>query len=201
MILKYLALGDSYTIGEGVPEKETWPVLLAEALRDRGIKIQDPRIVAKTGWTTSELQQAIQNEELENDYDLVSLLIGVNNQYRGLNINDYHQEFTDLLQSSISLAKNDNRNVFVVSIPDYSITSFARDKNPEKIRKELENFNKVNKEVAGKLEVAYLDITPLSQQAQYDSSLLAEDQLHPSGKMYRQWVALMAPLLLKRFLK
>ncbi|CAN5534083.1 SGNH/GDSL hydrolase family protein [soil metagenome] len=197
--MKYLALGDSYTIGEGVPEDQTWPVLLAEEFQNKGFNFEKPKIIAKTGWTTGELLQAIQQEDLSDNYQLVSLLIGVNNQYRGQSLENYRKEFEYLVKKAITLAQNEPKRLFVVSIPDYSVTSFAKEKNPEKIRIEIEDFNKTNKEVAKDYGIVYVDITPLSRKAQHDQSLLAEDQLHPSGKMYKEWISLMSQMIANNF--
>jgi lysophospholipase L1-like esterase len=181
--IRYLALGDSYTIGEGVDEQDRWPVILAERL---GIGM--PAIIAKTGWTTDELQETLIKEPPDKDYDLVSLLIGVNNQYRGYDLDIYRKEFARLLQQAISFAGDDPTKVFVVSIPDYGVTPFAAEKQPQKISKEINIYNDINKEISLEKGVRYFYITPISRKAAQDSTLLAKDQLHPSGKMYRLWV-------------
>jgi lysophospholipase L1-like esterase len=180
---RYLALGDSYTIGEGVAEEERWPVMLAHQ-----VGITSPTLIAKTGWTTDELQSAIEKAKPGTNYDLVSLLIGVNNQYRGYAPDVYQQEFAALLQQAITFAGNDPNRVFVVSIPDYGVTPFAAAKNPQKISEEIDVYNAINKKITEAAGVRYFDITPISRKAAHDKSLLATDQLHPSGKMYRMWV-------------
>ena len=180
---RYLALGDSYTIGEGVAEHDRWPVILAKRL---GIAM--PAIIAKTGWTTDELQQAIKKEPPDKNYDLVSLLIGVNNQYRGYDLEIYRKEFAQLLRQAISFAGNDPTKVFVVSIPDYGVTPFAAKKQAQKISEEINIYNSINKEISLKQGVQYFDITSISRKAAQDQTLLAEDELHPSGKMYLMWV-------------
>lgn len=180
---RYLALGDSYTTGEGVAEKDRWPTILAHQLG-----ISPPTIIAKTGWTTDELQAAIDKAKPDTNYGLVSLLIGVNNQYRGYDLEVYQKEFAALLQQAISFAGNDPNHVFVVSIPDYGVTPFAAEKESRKISKEIDMYNAINKKITEAAGVRYFDITPISGKAGYDASLLAEDQLHPSGKMYRMWV-------------
>ncbi|NGP76019.1 SGNH/GDSL hydrolase family protein [Balneolaceae bacterium YR4-1] len=194
--LSYLALGDSYTIGESVSTAERWPVQLAQELRQQGLTIKDPTIIAKTGWTTDELKNAIAESELDPPYDLVTLLIGVNDQYRGYDINDYPDKFLYLLDRSISLAGNNPDNVLVLSIPDYGVTPFASEKNPPKISREIEAYNAISKKISDSLGVAYVDITPISRNAEQDSTLLAEDGLHPSGKMYSQWIEETLPLVL-----
>jgi lysophospholipase L1-like esterase len=185
--LKYLALGDSYTIGESVPKKARWPVQLADSL---GIK--EVTIIAETGWTTDELDSAIKAEEksLAPPYDLVSLLIGVNNQYREYNFSQFKIEYPKLLKKAISLAGNNPRNVFVLSIPDYGVTPFAKDKNPEKIAGEINRYNATKKKITKSFGVPFYDITRISKKAAHDSSLVAEDQLHPSEIMYSEWVKL-----------
>jgi len=185
--IKYLALGDSYTIGESVEEHERWPNLLAKMLEeelDGGFEVT---IIAKTGWTTDELMDAVSAAGLIKEYDMVSLLIGVNNQYRGYRKKQYKKEFEQLLNHAIRLAEDDKNRVFVLSIPDYGVTPFAQDKNPEKIASEIDQYNNIAEEICGKHEVAYLDITDISRKAAYDASLIADDGLHPSGKMYKMW--------------
>src|SRR5688572_22584734 len=158
----YLALGDSYTIGESVPAAGRWPSLLAAKLRARGIAIDAPRIIARTGWTTDELDEAIDEAELSEHYDLVSLLIGVNNQYRGRDLAEYRGQFTDLLDRAIGFAGGDARRVFVLSIPDWGTTPFAEGRDRAKIARELDAFNAAAREIAGKRGVAFVDITPIS---------------------------------------
>lgn len=181
--IRYLALGDSYTIGERVAEEDRWPVILANQLG-----IASPTIIAKTGWTTDELQAAIDKAKPAKNHDLVSLLIGVNNQYRGYDVEVFKEEFTELLQQAISFAGNDSSKVFVVSIPDYGVTPFAAGNNPQKISEEIDLYNSISKKITEDAGVQYFDITPISREATDDTSLLANDQLHPSGKMYRMWV-------------
>jgi len=181
--LRYLALGDSYTIGEGVAEEGRWPVVLANRLN-----INPPDIIAKTGWTTDELQAAIAEKKPNNNYDLVSLLIGVNNQYRGYAPEVYEKEFTALLKQAIAFAGEDPEKVFVVSIPDYGVTPFAAEKNPQQIAEEINAYNRINKAISSSAGVSYFDITPISRKAAEDATLLAADQLHPSAKMYGYWV-------------
>lgn len=194
--LTYLALGDSYTIGERVDENQRWPVQLTKALRDSGIAISDPTIIAKTGWTTLELEKAITQADLNPPYDLVSLLIGVNDQYDGLDFKKYPARFRLLLKKAIALVGGKKDHVLVVSIPDYSVTPFGQKKNPDAIRKQLARYNATNKLIAEKMGVHYVNITPGSREAARDSSLVAPDGLHPSGKMYTQWVEQIIPVVL-----
>lgn len=196
--ISYLALGDSYTIGESVAENERWPVQLASKLSNSGFDIKSPRIIAKTGWTTDELKDAINNANITETYDLVSLLIGVNNQYRGRSLDQYKIEFEALLQRSISFAGDKAENVFAVSIPDYGVTPFAQSRNPTKIGQEVDEFNKAQKEICTKYKVAFYDITPYSKTALSQSDLVASDGLHPSGKMYSGWVDIFFNDVLKK---
>ncbi len=193
----FLALGDSYTIGEGVPENERWPVLLVTALMANGLDVDSPMIIAKTGWTTAELKTGIEQANPQGTFDLVSLLIGVNNQYRGpsrgYTQEAYRQEFAALLQQAIGFAGGKPDGVFVVSIPDYSVTPFVSQNNKERVAREIDEYNAINREEAGHAGVSYFDITPISRSAAIDPSLNAPDNLHPSGKMYKQWVGLMLP--------
>lgn len=192
-MLQYLALGDSYTIGEAVPAAERWPVQLTAMLRQHNIAIDDPRIIATTGWTSGELLTAIEREQPASAYDLVSLLIGVNNQYRGLDIDLYQQEFTVLLQKAVYFARKKPEGVFVLSIPDYGVTPFAAEKGPERIARELDAYNKVARSICQRYNIRFFNITDSSRSAATEPELLAEDALHPSGKMYSQWTAQIFP--------
>ncbi len=196
--LRYLALGDSYTVGERVAESERWGVQLAAMLRQAGINVAAPRIIARTGWTTAELMQAIESEEksgeIKESYDMVSLLIGVNNQYRGQSLDLYRTEFGTLLQLSIRFAKDDPGKVLVLSIPDWGVTPFAQNCDRAQIAREIDQFNAVAQEEAQKAGVPYVDITPVSRTAAKDQSLIAADKLHFSGSMYREWAELALPI-------
>lgn len=193
--LRLLALGDSYTIGESVPVEERWPVQLAARLRATGRAVQDPVIIARTGWTTAELQQGISQANIQDTYDLVSLLIGVNNQYRGYPLPEYRQEFRELLNQAIEFAGGDPGRVFVLSIPDWGVTPFAQGRDPQKIAAEIDAFNAINREEAQAAGVAYIDVTPVSRQAASQPNLVAGDGLHPSGEMYAAWVELALPVV------
>lgn len=195
--ISYLALGDSYTIGESVDIQQRWPVQLAAQLKQEGIKISEPRIIAKTGWTTDELLDSLQTTKISSSYDLVSLLIGVNNQYRGYNIKQYKKEFELLLEKAIKYAGGDTSNVFVVSIPDYGVTPFGQQKNPVKIAAELNNYNALAKNICKKYRISFIDITGISRKASDDNSLIAGDKLHPSARMYSLWVQKMLPTVQK----
>jgi lysophospholipase L1-like esterase len=189
---RYLALGDSYTIGEDETYDQIFPKILIDHLSVTKLKSHSAissKIIAKTGWTTKNLLDAMDTQLNEqSSYDLVTLLIGVNNQYQGKPIDQYEAEFETLLKRAIQLAQNKVKNVIVVSIPDYGVTPFGAKKDPAKIKKELDLYNKINKNFAKKYKVKYVDITPISRDAKKNISLLAKDQLHPSGKMYHLWV-------------
>jgi lysophospholipase L1-like esterase len=182
---RYLALGDSYTIGESVAVEERFPMQLA-----RELKMPEPEIIAKTGWTTDELNAAIDKADPHGPYDLVTLLIGVNNQYRGRSADQYRTEFAALLQRAIGFAGGKTRNVVVVSIPDWGVTPFAKDRDQAKIAREIDQFNAINREETLRAGARYVDITPFSRKAAADPSLVAGDGLHPSGKMYAEWTRL-----------
>ncbi len=189
---RYLALGDSYTIGESVHEHERFPVQLVEQLRARGVSIADAAIIARTGWTTDELWNALDLREPQGTYELVTLLIGVNNQYRGRSAEAYRPEFVKLLQRAIAYAGNDASRVVVVSIPDWGVTPFGRDR--KNVGGEIDAFNAVNRAESLRLGAHYVDITPGSREALHDAALIANDGLHPSEKMYTRWVELITPI-------
>lgn len=188
----YLALGDSYTIGESVDPSERWPVQLTERLKQQGYNMAAPKIIAKTGWTTRNLLQGIENElDVQRDFDLVSVLIGVNNQYQGKSISEYEEELRQVFRKAVNHSKRMEKGVFVVSIPDYGYTPFGSS-NQEEISAELEEFNAVFKRVAEEFGVEYFNITPISKEAKNNPDLVAPDGLHPSGLMYERWVDLFA---------
>jgi len=194
--LKFLALGDSYTIGESVDESQRWPVQLAAALQARGINIDSPTIIAQTGWTTGDLIQAMDDADPRGPFDLVGLLIGVNNQYQGRSEDEYREQFAQLLARAITLAGNQPSRVFVLSIPDWGVTPFARQMraNPKQVGGEIDRFNAINKDLSLKSGVGYVDITPLTRQ---NVQLVADDGLHPSGQMYAKWVEAALPVATK----
>lgn len=185
--LRYLALGDSYTIGESVDPDERWPVQLAERLRSEGLEIQDPRIIATTGWTTQDLLRAMDAQLNNEKFDLVSVSIGVNNQYQGKSIAEYREDLYEIFKRAITHSEKGVDGVFAVSIPDYGVTPFGAE-NAEEIGRELEEFNKVFREVATEFNIDFYNITPISKRAASEPELTAEDNLHPSGEMYRLWV-------------
>ena len=192
-VVDILALGDSYTIGESVAEGERWPVLLAAALRAGGQPVAEPRIIARTGWTTDELAQAIAAAKPGSDYDLVTLLIGVNDQYRGRSINDYPERFSALLAQAIGFAGGRPGRVLVLSIPDWGATPYATGRDRAKIAAEIDAYNALNRAATEAAGARYVDVTPVSREAATDAGLLAPDGLHPSGAMYARWVELAVP--------
>lgn len=186
----YLALGDSYTIGEAVVPADSFPYQLQAALSTKGIPVAEPQIIAKTGWTTDELLAAIAEQDPSKNFDLVTLLIGVNNQYRGYPLATYEQEFKQLLALAIHFASGDASKVRVISIPDWGVTPFAlkEARDAAQVADEIDAYNGINKLVTMAAGVTYIDITADSRLAANDLTLLASDGLHPSGKMYAGWV-------------
>lgn len=185
--LRFLALGDSYTIGQNVEEEDRWPNQLKEELQDFEIELAEVDIIARTGWTTGNLKNAISVEKPDSNYDMVALLIGVNNQFQGRTIEEYTTEFEELLQSAIAIAQGDKDRVFVVSIPDYGFTPFGSS-NQEKISKGIDQFNEVNKSITEEYDIAYFNITDISREGIEKPELVANDKLHPSGVQYNLWV-------------
>ncbi len=196
---QWLALGDSYTIGEGVDAAGRYPVQTAGMLNREAIHFESPKIIAVTGWTTGNLIQAVARPgAVSKRYDVVSLLIGVNNQYQGRTEAEYREEFDYLLKKSILLADNNPLHVVVLSIPDYSVTPFGeRMAQPAQTASILERFNQINKKISDSLRVNYVDITEASKKAGQDPSLLAGDGLHYSAKEYAIWSALLVPVIKK----
>jgi len=190
---RFLALGDSYTIGEGVPPAERWPVRLAALLRSEGIDLAEPEIVARTGWTTDELDAAIDAAAPRGPYRLVSLLIGVNNQYRGRGEAEYRDQFRALLRRAIGFAGDEPGRVLVLAIPDWGVTPFAAGRDRARIASEIDRFNAANREIALEMGARYVDVAPVSREAAGDPGLVAGDGLHPSGKLYAEWARLALP--------
>jgi lysophospholipase L1-like esterase len=194
--LTYLALGDSYTIGQSVAASESFPFQLSASLNAASYLTGQPDIIAVTGWTTGDLINAINNRNLKDaQYDIVTLLIGVNNQYRGYSQTQYRTEFVQLLKTAIAHSKAGKNHVFVVSIPDWGVTPYAEGRDRAQIGREIDQFNAINKEETLKADVSYIDITPSSRIAATDPTLIAPDGLHPSGKMYSQWVQQLMPVV------
>jgi lysophospholipase L1-like esterase len=185
----FLALGDSYTIGESVAPADRFPNQLARAL-----KIKEPQIIAKTGWTTDELDTAITQAKPKSTFHLVTLLIGVNNQYRGRSSAEYQKQFKALLKRAIGFAGGRPARVIVVSIPDWGVTPFAHGRDAKKIAAEIDRFNAINRQETIHAGAWYADITPISRRAAIDPALVAPDGLHPSARMYAQWVDVILPI-------
>jgi lysophospholipase L1-like esterase len=187
----YLALGDSYTIGEQVVAQDNFPNQVDAMMKTDHSGFASPRIIARTGWTTDELKNGIvaadNADPLRSSYEFVSLLIGVNNQYRGRTVENYKPEFEDLLKKAIQYAGNRADRVVVLSIPDWGVTPFAEGRDRAQIAREIDAYNAANKEIALRYNVHYIDITPWTREAATDPTLLASDGLHPSGKEYRRW--------------
>ena len=194
--LPYLALGDSYTIGEGIDEAGRWPRQLAAALRGEGIALADPRIIATTGWTTDELAAAIDAAAPSAGFGFVSLLIGVNNQYRGRPLANYGEEFDALLLRATGLAGGRADHVLVLSIPDWGVTPFAADTGRDRatIARELDDHNAAAHALCMARGIAFVDITPVSRECGAEPMMLAADGLHPSAAMYAQWARLALPV-------
>ena len=191
----FLALGDSYTIGESVPLYESFPYQTVQILRQAGLHIQAPEIVAKTGWTSFELAEYILHTKLNEQYDFVTLLIGVNNQYRNLSIDEFATDFAFLLRKAIHLSGEQPNRVFVLSIPDWGVTPFAVKKSDEKISESIDAFNAICESAAKKSNAHFINITEETRKAKKDSSLLASDQLHYSGKAHAIWAGKLATLI------
>ncbi len=187
---RYLALGDSYTIGEGVAVEARWPNRLARALAEDGIDLASPEIIATTGWSTDELKAGIALAAPQPPYALVSLLIGVNNQYRGRDADNYAKEFAELLAFAIDISDSRPERVLVVSIPDWGVTAFAagQDRDPQRIAREIDIFNAIAREQAQRAGCAFVDITGISRRCGDDPAMLADDGLHPSADQYARWL-------------
>ena len=183
----YLALGDSYTIGESVPVTDNFPNQAVQLLKTSGYDFRPVEIVARTGWTTDELQAKINEHRFHTPYDIVTLLIGVNNQYRGRTADSYQPEFESLLKQAIQFAGGKAEHVIVLSIPDWGVTPFASGRERDQISKEIDAYNAINKGISEQYKVHYLDITPWTREATNDASLVAGDGLHPSAKEYKRW--------------
>jgi len=192
--MRFLALGDSYTVGESVTPAERWPLQLAALLRAEGLALDDPQIVATTGWTTDELWAGIDRAAPRGPFDLVSLLIGVNDKYRRREASEYAAQFAVLLERAIELAGGLPGRVLVLSIPDWGVTPFAQGRDRAGIRRAIDQFNSLNRQAAQRAGAHYVDVTPLSRQAAIDPALIAADGLHPSGKMYAEWARLALPV-------
>jgi lysophospholipase L1-like esterase len=195
---RLLALGDSYTIGESIPRKDNFPNQLTALLRNEGLGFGDAEIVAKTGWTTDELLAAMQKQAFHPPYDFVTLLVGVNNQYRGRSLENYRVEFEQLLQWAITLSGNRPGRVIVLSIPDWGVTPFAAGRDRAQIAREIDLFNQANAAISDRYATQYINITTGTREAAIDETLVAADGLHPSAKEYAKWAQAIAGLIKKQ---
>lgn len=184
--VSYLALGDSYTIGECVEQAMTFPYLLTSSLASNNIKLSTT-VIAKTGWTSTELENAIEEAKIDQKFDLVTLLIGVNNQYRNESIVTFKESFIRLIDKALSLVNGNFRKLIIISIPDYGYTPFGYEKQ-EIISKEINIYNEISKQVADSFEIKYIYITDVTRQGLNQPELIASDGLHPSGEMYQLWI-------------
>ncbi|MCZ7647168.1 MAG: SGNH/GDSL hydrolase family protein [Planctomycetota bacterium] len=191
---RVLALGDSYTIGEAVGEEERWPAQLAAMLREDGWKVAPPEFVARTGWTTDELAEGIDRARPEGPYEFVTLLIGVNNQFRGRSETEYREQFRELLKRAAGCARDrDPKRVVALSIPDWGAMPFGQRYDRAKVAREIDRFNAIGKDEAEKAGARWVDVTPLSREAPKRPELAARDGLHPSGAQYAEWARLALP--------
>lgn len=195
--ISFLSLGDSYTIGESVTEPDRWSVQLAQQLRQHGTAVAAPAIIARTGWTTLDLQQAIVATNPTPTYGLVSLLIGVNDQYRGGSAADYRPRLRELLQTATRLAGGRPGRVVVLSIPDWGQTPYAQNRNREQIGQQIDQFNEAARQECRQAGIAYVDITPLTRAAVGDATQFTADGLHYSGPQMAKWAALALPVVQK----
>ena len=191
--LRFLALGDSYTIGERVEPDGRWPVQLAALLRESGVPVAEPVIVARTGWTTDQLAAGIDSAGPRGPFSLVTLLIGVNDQYRGRDTAVYRPAFRAMVARAVALAAGDARRVVVLSIPDWGVTPFAANRDGARIAAEIDGYNAVNRDESARAGAAYVDVTPESREGATNRALLAGDGLHPSAVMYAAWARLALP--------
>lgn len=197
MPYSYIALGDSYTIGEQVPTAENFPHQLVTMLNAQGLKVAEPVIIATTGWTTDELAAAIKERNIQDTFSFVTLLIGVNNQYRGRDLDNYRQEYTQLLDTAIRYANGHVNNVFVLSIPDWGVTPFAEGRDRAQIAKDIDAYNAACRDITLAHKCHYLDITDSTRENGTTQAYLAEDGLHPSGKEYKIWAERLVPIVTK----
>lgn len=195
--MRFLALGDSYTIGESVGETGRWPAQLVIALHERGVAIEDAEIVARTGWTTDELAAGIRAAAPRGPFALVTLQIGVNNQYRGRPLEEYRAQLEDLLREAVGFAGDDPSHVIVLSIPDWGVTPYAAGRDRKKIAAEIDRFNAAALAETQRAGARWVDVTPASRLAARDSTLVAADGLHPSPRMYAAWVQAVMPVALE----
>lgn len=195
--LRYLAIGDSYTIGESVLPSKNFPNQTTALLKKAGMAIEEPTIIAKTGWTTDELQEQLNRTRLAVPFDFVTLLIGVNNQYRGRSSEEYAKQFEELLQQAVGYAGGKANHVIVLSIPDWGVTPFAEGRDRKQIAAAIDLFNSINERISKRYKVHYINITPFTREAGTDKTLVAKDGLHPSAKDYARWAEKVKEVMMK----
>ena len=193
--MKLLCLGDSYTIGEGVPEDQNWPHQLQRALITQGQSVQKPVVIARTGWSGAELEKAVEEAALTETFDLVTLLIGVNDQYRGYTTDSFVPTYKRLLHRALQFADGKGDRVIAVSIPDWGVTPFAKDRDREQVSRDIDAFNHVEEQTCRNGQIKWIDITPLTRQLSSQPEMLVADKLHPSGLQYSKWVEKMRPFI------
>lgn len=191
--ISFLALGDSYTIGTRIDPEHNWPQQLQDTLTARNFIVDTTVVVAMNGWTTTDLLSEIEQRELSQPYNLVSILIGVNNQYQNKDLDIYRNEFREVIEEAIYFARGDTSRLFIVSIPNYGVTPFGQHRNPVIIKQELDIYNDIAKSIGAEYHIPFVNITPISEMAENDTTLLATDNLHPSAKMYSMWIQEMLP--------
>lgn len=194
----YLAIGDSYTIGEAVPPEENFPNQTVAILNEKGNLFNAPQIIARTGWTTDELDAAIDEARINKTFDIVSLLIGVNNQYRGRSVSEYKTQFDHLLQRAMQFSGNKPQHVFVLSIPDWGVTPFAEGRDRNEIARSIDTFNDTAREICRHHKIDFIDITASQRIDGNKPAYLASDGLHPSGKEYKRWAEKLSTAIMKR---
>jgi len=197
--VRILALGDSYTIGESVATDDRWPLRLAAMLRASGVPVAEPVLIARTGWTTDELAKGIDATPPSGTFGLVTLLIGVNNQFRGRPTDEYRSQFRSLLTRAIAYADAQPSHVIVVSIPDWGVTPFGgrSGRGAERIATEIDAFNAIARDEVTRARAHFVDITPASRRAATEPALVAGDGLHPSATMYEEWARAVLPVALE----
>ncbi|MDC6391113.1 SGNH/GDSL hydrolase family protein [Maribacter sp. PR1] len=195
----YLALGDSYTIGESVISQNSFPVQLSKRLESELDIDVETRIIAKTGWRTDDLKNAITNTRIDIPQDLVTLLIGVNNQYQNKPFEQYEKEFPELLQTALGFVNGNTEEVLVISIPDYAFTPFGQTRDVDKISTEIDQYNEFAKSIADKYNITFVEITDITRLGLEQPQLVANDGLHPSGEAYGKFVDLILPFVLEGF--
>ena len=191
--MRFLALGDSYTIGEGVAQDQRWPSHLVKLLEREGLQITDVQLVAQTAWTADELADAIDQVRPTGPFDLVTLMVGVNDQYRSRPVDAFSPEYRRLLERAIAFAGGKERRVIGISIPDWGATPFAQGRDRALIAREIDAYNTKSRQFAERARVAWVDVTPASRATLTEASLVTADGLHPSGEMYARWAELVFP--------